>query len=214
MKYKLVIFDWQGTLTDVVGQFCKQFCHVASSLGLPMINNDKLNPLLHLDICTLVQTLFPEPENHTKRMRMVECFTNYRMHHGHDVCLYDGVQFLLERLNRHDIFIGIATAASQQTITTELACTGLSPLIDAYKTPDHTLCKPAPDMLNELMDELGVNKSETVMVGDSRCDFEAAQHANIDFIGIHMANNALVSDIVESSNCVAKDISSLVTLLN
>lgn len=209
MKYKLVIFDWQGTLSDYIGQFAKQFCDVAVQIGLPKIENSQLRPLAHLDLCMIVQNLFPDAEYHTKRMRMVEYFKSYRMHHGHEACLYDGASDLIKKLHEDNVFIGIATAASEQTLKAELTYSGLSTLVDAYRTPDHTLGKPAPDMINELIDEFGCEKNETVMIGDSRSDFESAQHANVDFIGIHIENKHLISDILASSNLIAHDIAAL-----
>lgn len=63
------------------------------------------------------------------------------------------------------------------------------------------------------MDEVGCDKSNTVMIGDSRCDFEAALNANIDFIGIHLRDETLLSDVSKSSNFVADSIASLDSFL-
>ncbi len=214
MKYKLVIFDWQGTLTDVIGQFVKQFFDSAKLIGLPDVDESKLRSLMHLDICYLIQTLYPESVYSSKRSAMFNYFIDYRMHHGHDVCVFPGAKQLIMRLIENNVFIGIATAASLITLKEEVAYAGLTELIDACKTPDHTLGKPAPDMLNELMAEFDCEPKETVMIGDSRCDFEAAQHAKVDFIGLHIRSDALTRDVLNHQSCVACDVSALLPLLN
>ena len=43
--------------------------------------------------------------------------------------------------------------------------------------------KPAPDIVYSIIDELGVEKSGTVMVGDSNVDVETAHNAGIKCIG-------------------------------
>ena len=120
---------------------------------------------------------------------------------------------LLENLHQKHIFIAIATAASVSTIEAELEFSNLTKIFDAYCTPDHCLCKPAPDMLNQLMAELGCEMKQTIMIGDSRCDFEAAVHAGVDFIGIHMTNEELITEILDSGNHCVDNISELLPLL-
>lgn len=212
--YQLVIFDWQGTLTDLRAQFVNQFCHTVDIIGLPKVEPDKVIALMHLDICYLIQKLYPEAAYQTQRAALLNHFNLYRLHHHHDVCLYAGVEELLRKLRNEHIHIGIATAASTATIEAELKHAKLESLIDAYKTPDLALCKPAPDMLIDLMAEFGCDQQETVMIGDSRCDFEAAMNAKIDFIGLHLRSETLVQDILEAKGKVASSIEELHLLLN
>lgn len=214
MKYKLVIFDWQGTLTDLSTQYAQQFCLVADKVGLPKVTIEQVKQLMHLDLCYLIQTLYPEPAFQTQRSALLDNFSLYRMHHAHDVCIYAGVKTLLLQLREQGAFLAIATASSLATLLAELNYTELKEYFDAYKTPDHTLCKPAPDMLNELMAEFDVEQSETVMIGDSRCDFDAANNAGVDFIGIHLASETLSQDILAASAFVVTDVSELYPLLN
>lgn len=214
MKYQLVIFDWQGTLTDLSAQFVNQFCQTVDTIGLPKVEPAKVIELMHLDICYLIQKLYPEPNYQTQRSALLNHFNLYRLHHHHDVCLYEGVEPLLQKLQSHYVHIGIATAASTATIEAELKYAKLESLVDAYKTPDHSLCKPAPDMLNDLMSEFGCSSEETVMIGDSRCDFEAAMNANVDFIGLHLRSELLVQDILGAQGKVASSIDELHFLLN
>ncbi len=214
MKYQLVIFDWQGTLTNVTLQFAQQFCNTAETLGLPKVEISEVIELMHLDICYLIQTLYPNAACQTQRSAMLHHFNLHRLHHHHHVCLYPGVKTLLQQLRENDVYIGIATAASSATLTAELTYAKLMDCVDAYKTPDHTLCKPAPDMLNELIDEFGCSQKNTVMIGDSRCDFDAAANAGVDFIGLHLRSDAICQDVINSGGKVAFEISELLPLLN
>ncbi len=194
MSYQLIIFDWQGTLTDVRGQYVAQFIEVAAQLGITGIDEAELRERVDMDICQLVTTLLPNIDKH-QQFTLIENFKDYRMHHYYDVCLRPGVQPLLDGFKKAGYWLAIATSASLATIEKELSASGLSQLFDVIKTPDHTLNKPAPDMLNEIMVELNCDPKQTVMIGDSRCDFEAAQHAKVSFVGVHIRNQNLLNDI-------------------
>ncbi len=182
--------------------------------GYSKLRKAEVIELMHLDICYLIQTLYPNAACQTQRSAMLHHFNLHRLHHHHHVCLYPGVKTLLQQLRENDVYIGIATAASSATLTAELTYAKLMDCVDAYKTPDHTLCKPAPDMLNELIDEFGCSQKNTVMIGDSRCDFDAAANAGVDFIGLHLRSDAICQDVINSGGKVAFEISELLPLLN
>lgn len=212
MSYQLIIFDWQGTLSDSIGQFINEFRTVAKKLGLPQIDIAQLRKLITLDLCTIVQTLFPD-ESTYKQTQLIELLNDYHLHHIHDVCLYPGVVELLNHLQQERKFLAIATSASQNSISQQLEHIGVTHLFDVVKTPEHTSCKPAPDMLDEIISELAMEKQQAVMIGDSRCDFEAAQNAHIDFIGVNIIDQQLVEDIKAKEQKVVADIEELTSIL-
>lgn len=183
--YQLVICDWQGTLTDVRGQFCHQFKQVASQLGLELADEDALETQVGHDLMYIIQQQFDGLSTH-KQTAMLELFQHHYIHHQHDVCLYDDVKdFMTYLINQHR-FIAIATSASSAALQQELTYSQLAPFIDATRSADQTINKPAPDMLLELMDELACQPAQTVMIGDSEVDLDASLNAGVDFIGIHI----------------------------
>lgn len=52
--------------------------------------------------------------------------------------------------------------------------------------------KPAPDLVQLALQELGVGPSEAVMIGDSRFDREAARSAGVHFIGLKLDGDSRV----------------------
>jgi phosphoglycolate phosphatase/AHBA synthesis associated protein len=68
----------------------------------------------------------------------------------------------------------------------------LLPWLEVLATADRVaLAKPAPDLLLLACRELGVEPSHALMVGDSRFDRLAAQHAGITFAGFGGLTGAL-----------------------
>jgi phosphoglycolate phosphatase len=55
--------------------------------------------------------------------------------------------------------------------------------------------KPSPEGLELALSQLGMKASEVVYIGDTNVDFETAQAAKVDFIGIPSAFGNLNSDL-------------------
>jgi len=92
--------------------------------------------------------------------------------------LLPGVPAALDALRRDGIRLGLATNKQQRFIETIFEHFGLSSLFDAVIGGGPGIVKkPAPDMLIAAMKQLGVTSADTVMVGDSTSDVEAARAA-------------------------------------
>lgn len=212
MKYRLVIFDWQGTLADVRGQFIQHFQYVAGNLGLDVRDATQISEQMVFELCDMVQHLYPKLE--VRRLtNLMELFQDYHLSHLHDVCLYSDAITTLKFIVEQQAFVAIATSASRVSLERELTYTDLTKYIDAFRTPDQTLMKPAPDMLLELMEQFACQADETLMVGDSSCDFEAAQHAGVDFVGVHISDPVLIEQIEQANHCVLPNLNALTALL-
>ena len=88
-----------------------------------------------------------------------------------------GVKDLLEVLNNKGVKIALITNNSVQSAKTVMGKYQLS--FDAMLTRDSAPMKPAPDMLWQALERLGVVASRTVMVGDTAADSNAALAAKV-----------------------------------
>jgi phosphoglycolate phosphatase len=94
--------------------------------------------------------------------------------------LLPGVREALDTLRRNGIRIGLATNKQQRFIETVFDHFGLSSLFDAVIGGGPGIVKkPAPDMLIMAMQQLRATRSDTVMVGDSTSDVQAAKAAGV-----------------------------------
>jgi phosphoglycolate phosphatase len=80
--------------------------------------------------------------------------------------------------------VGVATAKSRAGLERELAATGLAGVFHSTRTVDEAPSKPAPGMLLQLFDELGVAPTEALMVGDTAWDLEMAANAGCAGVGV------------------------------
>ncbi|GGV53660.1 hydrolase [Streptomyces longisporoflavus] len=82
--------------------------------------------------------------------------------------------------------LAVTTNNSARAVHRYLEGRGLSRCFGPHiygRTRDLHLLKPHPHCLNQAMDALGADPSETLMIGDTPSDFEAAERAGVGFLG-------------------------------
>jgi phosphoglycolate phosphatase len=91
---------------------------------------------------------------------------------------------LLHALKDRGHRLAVATGKSRRGLDEALDQVGLRALFDATRTAEETAGKPHPQMLHELMDELGVAPERTLMVGDTTHDLQLAINAGTPALAV------------------------------
>lgn len=175
-RYELLAFDWDGTLFDSTACIVASLQAAARELGLPEPPEARARHVIGLGLEPALQLAVPE----LPRERYREMANAYRRHYFSlvdRVTLFPGVPALLERLRARGHRLAVATGKSRRGLDEALQQVGLAPLFEATRTAEETASKPHPQMLHELMDELGVPAHATLMVGDTSHDLLLARNA-------------------------------------
>jgi phosphoglycolate phosphatase-like HAD superfamily hydrolase/N-acetylglutamate synthase-like GNAT family acetyltransferase len=94
---------------------------------------------------------------------------------------------LAQTLVRRGLRIALVTNTVAPLTKAILEHAGLAPWFEVRATADRVArAKPAPDLVQLALLELGVSANEAVMVGDSRYDREAARSAAVRFLGLKL----------------------------
>jgi phosphoglycolate phosphatase len=91
---------------------------------------------------------------------------------------------MLHALKERQHLLGIATGKTRRGLDDVLHTVQLKGLFDATRTADETRSKPHPQMLQELMAEVGVDPERTLMIGDTTHDLQMAQLAGVPRVGV------------------------------
>lgn len=184
-NYKLVIFDWDGTIMDSVTKIVNCMRESALVCGLVAPSDEAIKNIIGLSLEHAVATLFPDNAN-----LYADLIAHYKHQHKHiDVTptpLFADVADTLARLKAKGIILAVATGKSRVGLERLLDETKLGHYFAATRTSDDAQSKPSPDMLLQLLNELGVSASEALMIGDTKIDMAMAQAANIDRLGVTM----------------------------
>ncbi len=182
--YRLVVFDWDGTLIDSIGSIVACTEAALADVGLPPPPPDLLRGSIGLGLTDSFDRFYPSLPAAT-RERILDRYRHHWVetwHARHDP--FPAAVATLRRLAAAGILLAVATAKSRRGLVRDLDRTGLGTFFHASRTLDECPPKPSPAMLLELMAELGRGPGETLMVGDTRWDLEMACNAGVDGLAV------------------------------
>jgi phosphoglycolate phosphatase len=78
----------------------------------------------------------------------------------------------------------VATGKGRSGLNYALDTTALADYFHATRTADETFSKPHPEMLHQILDELGVTPERALMIGDTEYDLQMAANARIAALGV------------------------------
>ncbi len=185
MAYDLIVFDWDGTLMDSAARIVASLRAAGEEMALEAHPDQALRNIIGLGMFEAIRALHPELSPNDQHR-----FADHYRHHFLEACpqpeaLFDGVHEMLQQLcTRPELFLAVATGKSRKGLDRVLADTGCKGYFHSTRCADETCSKPDPQMLRELMDELGVEPQRTLMIGDTEYDLEMAQRAGSDSLAV------------------------------
>ena len=155
------------------------------SCGLPERSLDEVRRFVGNGVRKLIERAVPEDTGLTM---LEKCFDTFRAHyviHCQDhTCLYPGVATLLMSLHAKGYRMAVVSNKLQSGVN-ELARTFFHGVIDvAIGEQQGIPRKPAPDMVEAALGQLGVTKDEAIYVGDSDVDLQTAANAGLPCISV------------------------------
>jgi phosphoglycolate phosphatase len=182
VKYRLLVFDWDGTIIDSASTIAACIQDAARELGLPVPGHERATHVIGLGLHDALRAAVPGLEAE----RYPEFVASYRRHfleRKERMQLFAGIRPLLDALSRTHV-LAIATGKSRRGLDNDLGFHRLQPLFAASRCADETRPKPHPAMLLELMGELGAARGETLMIGDTSHDLEMARAAGVGALAV------------------------------
>jgi phosphoglycolate phosphatase len=183
-RYRLVVFDWDGTLIDSIGSIVACMRCALGEAGVPAPADEVIRGTIGLGLSDVFEHHYPSLDA-AARARVREAYSRHWIetwHSRHHP--FPATAAALAQVASAGMLIGLATAKSRKGLLRDLERTGLGDRFHASRTVDECPAKPHPAMLEELMAELGVRPRETLMVGDSRWDLEMARNAGTDAVAV------------------------------
>jgi len=182
---RLVVFDWDGTLMDSIGTIVEcTLAAVGDVPGAPMPPVQTVRESIGLGLAETMQRFFPEGDPELFGQVVQAYRRRWLAEYKDRVALLPGARQAVQAVADTGCFLGVATAKSRVGLERELVKTGLDGLFHATRTVDEAPSKPAPGMLLQLFDELGVAAREALMVGDTAWDLEMAANAGCAGVGV------------------------------
>ena len=182
MKYRLIVFDWDGTIIDSASTIAACMQAASRELGVEVPPLERARHVIGLGLHDAMRIAVPA----LPAQRYPEFVASYRKHflaRKDAMQLFDGMRGLLEQLSARHL-LAVATGKSRAGLDRDLEFHGLKSLFASSRCADETNPKPHPAMLMELMEELGAENRSSLMIGDTSHDLEMARAAGVDSLAV------------------------------
>jgi phosphoglycolate phosphatase len=182
-QFDLIVFDWDGTLFDSTALIARCIQAACADVGEPVPSLHDASYVIGMGLNEALQHAAPG----LPAEKYPELGARYRHHYAsrqNELSLFDGVLPMLKGLRERQHLLGIATGKTRRGLDDVLHSVQLRGLFDATRTADETRSKPHPQMLRELLAELGVDSHRALMVGDTTHDLLLAANAGVASVGV------------------------------
>ena len=181
MKYRLVIFDLDGTTLNTIADLANAVNYALAKRGYPTHTNDAIRMRVGNGVANLIRRCVPDGTDENSIAAMLADFKAYYAAHVNvETKPYAGSPELLRTLRDGGMKIGINSNKYEAAMQT-LCISHFAGLYDyAVGESEITPKKPDPTGALRIMDALGVTKEETVFVGDSGVDLRTAENIGCD----------------------------------
>lgn len=181
LKYKCVLYDFDGTLADsvpviilnqkmayeeVMGYCPRTDEDLLSYVGLPLIDTFAIH---EKEVCD----------------KLLESYLriNLDLLHKNMIPLFPGVDEELRELKAMGAMQGILSAKRRESLDISLNNLGYADFFDLLVTKEDTKKhKPDPEPFFYCADKLGISPSEMIYVGDAKGDILGAKNAGVDSV--------------------------------
>lgn len=185
---KLIIFDLDGTLLNTIGDLTNACNTVLQRYNFPTHTHEEYRYFIGNGIRNLIKRALPEAvrtdDEYANRI-LNEFITQYNAHLNEETCPYDGIMEILEKLNKQDIKVAIASNKYQE---------GVNAVVDFYfhdikfvatiGTGPDMPTKPNTKIIEKILEICPTENEDILYLGDSGVDMITAKNAELPAVGV------------------------------
>ncbi len=202
-RFELIVFDWDGTLMDSAAAIVASVQAAARDLDLTPPTEERARHIIGLGLVDALRHALPDlaPERYEV---LAERYRYHYLAQDHLLSLFEGIDGLVRELAGAGHLLAVATGKSRKGLDRALSQSGLRDCFHASRCADECHSKPHPQMLEELMVELGAAPDATLMIGDTTHDLQMARSARVSALAVsYGAHPAAQLEAEAPLRCVA-----------
>ena len=185
IKYRLVIFDLDGTLLDTLEDLYISVNHALKQSGFPTRSKEEIRSFVGNGALNLISLALPEGTSEKNQAKVYADFTEHYNEHCFDhTGPYDGISELLTGLHESGALLAVVSNKDDAAVKSLCERYFGKNLDIAVGRREGVRKKPAPDTVNEVLELLKVERSNAVYVGDMDIDIETAKNAELPCISV------------------------------
>ena len=184
MQPKLIIFDWDGTLADTTQPIIHAMQAAFQICGLPMPFEHTIRQLIGNSLMGMIVQLAPQLSA-AQQQQIARVYTESYLNPNHcNMALFHDTRACLDTLQQQGYWLAVATGKGRIGLNQAIAQTDTAHYWLATRCASECSAKPAPDMVLEICDELGIAPADALVVGDTTYDLEMAVNARCRAVAV------------------------------
>ncbi|MBE5926637.1 MAG: HAD family hydrolase [Lachnospiraceae bacterium] len=182
-KYDAIIFDLDGTLLDTLIDLTNSVNYALEKNGFPLRSLEEIRSFVGNGIGKLINRASGFGSDTPEYIQILEDFkTHYKVHCNDNTCTYNGIDELLTHLKNNGIVTAIVSNKAHFAVQ-ELEKMYFEGVVDyALGEMENVAKKPAPDMVNIVIEKLKLQDKKILYVGDSDVDIMTAKNSGLDIV--------------------------------
>ena len=183
MKYKIAIFDLDGTLLDTLQDLAISTNYALEACGYPKRTVEEVRSFVGNGIEKLIERATPADISSDDRKQVLEAFkAHYAVHCEDHTAPYDGILPLLDKLI--DAGMPIAVVSNKIDFAVQSLCKKYfgGRFSVAIGEREGIRRKPYPDSVLEVLSQTDISPENAVYIGDSEVDIRTAENAGTDVV--------------------------------
>ncbi|EKD88253.1 MAG: hypothetical protein ACD_34C00648G0003 [uncultured bacterium] len=207
MAYKLLIFDFDGTLANSFPWVVAILDELAEKFNAIPVDHSKLDELKNYP----PRKIMKMHNISIWKLPAILRFTRSRMKtNGESIQCFEGVETMLQKLKDNDIRMALVTTNTCETVRRVLG-DELYNLFHLFEDKVSIFGKPAA--LRRIIRKSGLNRSEMLAIGDEIRDVEAAKKVNIPFGAVSWGFSNMEAMASHSPEHIFTEMSQIVDLV-
>ena len=183
MKYKIAIFDMDGTILNTLDDLADSMNHCLRVHGLAERSLQEIRTFLGNGIHWLVECSVPDGTDEETLEKVYQTFlVYYKDHCANKTRPYEGIPQVLQSLRRAGVLTAVVSNKADYAV--KILCEDyFKDMLDfSVGELEGRRRKPYPDSVNAVLDQFHIAREDAVYIGDSEVDFQTAQNAGLDVI--------------------------------
>ena len=188
MKYRLVIFDLDGTLIDSLADLGEAVNHAMRLAGFPEHSLQEYRKMVGHGVRNLVMQALP-PQFQADEPLIDRCLASFKEYYTAHIDVhtrpYPGMVELLNELHNAGVLLAVASNKFQSG--TEYLVSTLFPgipFVAILGNRDGYPLKPDPEIVGEALRKADITAADAVLVGDSLTDMKTAANGGVRGIAV------------------------------
>lgn len=208
---KAIIFDFDGTLADTLPVCFYAFQAVFKQFDNRELNSEEIKAMFGPSETGIIRQNLVHP-NQDQAIELY--YEKYSEKHHAFVLDNEKINHLLSQLKSQGYKLAIVTGKARRSLEISLNRLGMEGLFEVIVTGDDvTVPKPDPEGINQVLDELKINHTEAIFIGDSEADIAAGKQAKMYTIGVNWLPTYQTAEFITQPDQLLTDIDKLMEVL-